>query len=121
MERHGDKIICCLNGHNHIDFHHHQNGIDYLDVNSMSYQWVGDSYKTKRYSEEESKGYKWLSHVAPYRDPLYAFARINPKGSLTVEGVKSVWLPPSPYELGMPKGPLGNICTPEISDYKIKK
>lgn len=121
MERQSEKIICCFNGHNHIDFHHHQKGIDYLDINSMSYQWIGYGYPADRYPAEVAKDYKWLSHIAPYQDPLYAFASINPKGTLTVEGVKSKWMPPSPYDLGMPREPIGNVSSPQISDYTLKK
>lgn len=121
LEKKSEKIICCMNGHNHIDFHHVQNGIDYLDINSMSYQWVGDGYPANRFPPEVAKDYKWLTHIAPYNDPLYAFATINPKGKLSVEGVKSTWMPPSPYDLGMPREPIGNISTPEISDYMLKK
>lgn len=40
MEAHKEKVICCFNGHNHLDFHHHQNGIDYVEINSMSYPMV---------------------------------------------------------------------------------
>ncbi len=58
LEKHQQKIICCLNGHNHIDFHHHQNGIDYLEINSMSYQWIGNKYKVERYPQELLKEYK---------------------------------------------------------------
>lgn len=119
MEKFKDKIICCLNGHNHIDFHHRQNGIDYLEINSMSYQWLGDKYKASRYPEALLKDYKWLDHVAPYKDPLYAFATIDPKGVMKIEGVKSEWMPPSPEEMGVPKQVYGNEYSPVISDYEI--
>lgn len=120
MEKHHRKIICCLNGHNHIDFHHHQNGIDYLEINSMSYQWIGDKNNAKRFPQKLLTDYKWLNHIAPYQDPLYAFATINPKGTMNVEGVKSQWMPPSPKEAGTPKQVFGNEYTPVISDYELK-
>lgn len=120
MEKHHKKIICCLNGHNHIDFHHHQNGIDYLEINSMSYQWVGYKHNAKRFSQELLKDYKWLNHIAPYEDPLYAFASINPKGKLKVEGVKSQWMAPTPKEAGTPPQVYGNRYSPIISDYQLK-
>lgn len=119
MEKHTDKIICCFNGHNHIDFHHQQNGIHYLEVNSMSYQWLGDKYKTNRYPSELLKDYKWLDHLAPYQDPLYAFIEISSEGVLSMTGKKSKWLPPSPVELGVPAQTFGNQYSAEISDYKI--
>lgn len=120
LEKHQKKVICCLNGHNHIDFHHQLNGINYLEVNSMSYQWIGEKYQAERYSKELHKEFKWLSHIAPYKDPLYAFATINPKGKMKVEGVRSQWVAPSPEELGVPKAVYGSELTPHISDYEIK-
>ncbi|MDH3651164.1 MAG: metallophosphoesterase [Saprospiraceae bacterium] len=120
MEAHSDKIVCCMNGHNHIDFHHHQNGIDYIEINSMSYQWMDDKYRsTEHYPKEFYEQYKSLPNIAPYKDPLYAFAELDPSGSMHIEGVKSEWIPPSPYDLGMPKGIYGSEYSPEMSDYHI--
>jgi len=121
LEANKKKVICCLNGHNHIDFHHHQNGIDYLEINSMSYQWMSDKYRNMdRYPKETYEEYKWLPNIAPYKDPLYAFATVELKGNLKIEGVKSQWISPSPIEMGMPKGMLGMEYTPEISDYDLR-
>lgn len=120
METQPDKIVCCMNGHNHLDFHHHQNGIDYIEINSMSYQWMADEYKsTQRYPKELYEEFKSLANLATYEDSLYAFATIDPKGSMNIEGVQSEWVKPSPYDLGMPKGVLGSQYSAEISDYKI--
>lgn len=118
MEAQKEKVICCMNGHNHIDFHHHQNGIDYIEINSMSYQWMQDKFKnSERYPKALYEQYKWLPNIAPYKDPLYAFASLNPKGTMTIEGVKSQWISPTPYELGMPKRVHGSEYSAEISDY----
>jgi len=119
MEKYARKIICCFNGHNHIDFHHHQNGIDYFSVNSMSYQWMGEEHKASRYPREMLKEYKWLDHLAPYSDPLYAFAKLDLSESLEIQGIRSRWVPPSPQEAGVPKQVYGNQITPNISDYTI--
>ena len=120
IEAYKEKVICCMNGHNHIDFHHHQNGIDYLEINSMSYQWMSDKYKSmERFPKELYAQYKWLPNIAAYKDPLYAFASLDPNGGLLVEGVKSDWVSPSPFDIGMPKGILGSQLSAEISDYKL--
>ena len=120
MEAQKEKVICCLNGHNHIDYHHHQNGIDYVEINSMSYQWMSDKYSSKeRFSKKLYKEYGNLPHIAGYKNPLYAFATLNSKGTMTIEGVKSEWMSPSPYEMGMPKGIDGMVYSAEISDYKF--
>lgn len=121
MEAHSDKIICCMNGHNHIDFHHHQNGIDYVEVNSASYQWMSDKYtSTERFPKKYYKEFGNLHHIAAYKDPLYAFATLSTIGTLQIDGVKSEWLSPSPYDLGMPKAMYGSEATAEMSSYKLK-
>lgn len=121
MEAQKDKVICCLNGHNHLDYHHHQNGIDYIEINSMSYQWMSSKFASKeRFAEAFYKDYPNLPNIAAYKDPLYAFVTLDNKGTMAIEGVKSQWISPSPYEMGMPKGIEGLVYSAEISDYKIK-
>ncbi len=120
METHQEKVICCLNGHNHIDYHYHSNGIDYIEINSMSYQWMSDKYTSKeRFAPEYYEQYKWLPNIAAYQDPLFAFATLQDQGTLEIEGVKSNWVSPSPSEMGMPKRIEGMQLSAEISDYKI--
>ncbi|MFH6602173.1 metallophosphoesterase family protein [Maribacter algicola] len=121
LEANSEKVVCCMNGHNHIDFHHRQNGIDYIEINSMSYQWMEDKYRnTDRFPEALYKEYKWLPNLAPYMDPLYAFAEIDPQGTMRIEGVKSQWMAPSPYDMGMPKPVYGSEYSAEISDYELR-
>ncbi len=121
LEANKEKVICCFNGHNHIDYHHVLNGIHYIEVNSMSYQWMSDKYKsTERYPKELYEQYKWLPNLATYKDPLYAFVEIDLKGSVTIEGVKSQWVSPSPYEMGMPQGIEGSRYSAEMSSYSLK-
>ncbi|PSL44387.1 calcineurin-like phosphoesterase family protein [Chitinophaga niastensis] len=113
------KVFACFNGHDHIDLHREMNGINYFEINSLSYQWFGvknlDRYEKKLYEE-----YKSLPNIAMYKDPLYAFVTIS-NSTLTVKGVRSTWVPPSPYDTGVPKDIYGNECTPVISDYSIKR
>lgn len=113
------KVIACFNGHDHIDLHRELNGINYFEINSLSYQWFNtknfDRYDKKLYDE-----YKMLPNIAMYKDPLYAFVSIDNR-QLTVKGIRSSWIPPSPYDAGIPKAIYGNECTPVISDYIIKR
>lgn len=121
MEAEADKVICCFNGHNHIDFHRHLNGIDYIEINSMSYQWIGEKYTSlERFPKAQYERYPNLPHIAAYKDPLYAFVTVDPVGTLTVEGVRSQWIKPTPYELGMPEGQYGSVSSAVISDYMVK-
>ncbi len=121
LEANKQKVICCMNGHNHLDYHFHQNGIDYIEINSMSYQWVSGKYKsTERFPKNFYDQYGNLPHIAGYKDPLYAFATINKKGTIHIEGVKSKWMAPSPYDMGMPKGIEGMAYSAEMSDYNFE-
>lgn len=121
MEQHREKIICCFNGHNHIDYHHHQNGINYIEINSASYCWMKEQkYASKeRLPKELYEQYGWMPQVAPYENALFAFATLPGDGSLFLEGKKSRWVAPSPYDMGMPKGIEGAVASADISDYKI--
>jgi len=120
METHKEKVICSLNGHNHTDYHFKQNDIDYIGINSMSYQWSDKYTTTERFSKELYKQYGNLHHIAAYKDPLYAFATLDPKGEMKIEGVKSSWMFPSPYDLGKPFENGKSPIVPKISDFKIK-
>ncbi|PCE63735.1 metallophosphoesterase family protein [Sediminicola luteus] len=120
LEAHSEKIVCCLNGHNHIDFHHQLNGIDYIEVNSASYHWMAPAYKnTERFPKALYEKHKYLSQMATYQDALFAFVRLDPRGKMELQGTKSQWVAPSPEATGMPLAPLGNRPSPEISDYGI--
>lgn len=121
MEIHHEKVICSLNGHDHIDYHFKQKEIDYIGINSMSYQWVSGKYESnKRFPKEFYKQYGNLHHIAAYKDPLYAFATLKPEGNFKIEGIQSDWVSPSPYEMGMPKGSNGMVASAEISNYNIR-
>jgi len=119
IENQKEKVICCLSGHSHLDFHYQKNDINYIGINSMSYQWSDKYTTTERFPKELYKQYGNLHHIAAYKDPLYAFATLNPKGTMNIEGVKSEWMPPSPYDLGMTQEE-GSGNSPQISDFNIK-
>lgn len=114
------KVIACFSGHHHIDYNTQINGIHYVQINSMSYQWLGGDYQKIRYSEEVDEQYPWIKYTVPYRDPLFAFMTISPKGVLKIEGVKSEFVGPSPDELGYPEQPENNRTTPYIISRKIR-
>jgi hypothetical protein len=113
------KVIACFSGHHHIDYATSINGIYYIQINSMSYFWMGDNYKTIRYGAENDNKYPWIKYTAPYRDPLFAFVEIDRK-TIRIEGQKSKFVGPSPKELGYPVNVRNNPVTPEIIDRKLK-
>jgi len=95
------KIMACFNGHNHIDECREKNDIYYIDINSMSYQWLGEKYPTKDlFSGEQYTKYPQLTKMAPYKDALFAQVTID-SDTLTIQGRNSVWMGSSPEELGL--------------------
>jgi len=114
------KVIACFSGHHHTDYAKNINGINYIEINSMSYQWVGEKYQMIRYSKEIDSKYPYIKYTIPYKDPLYAFVEINEK-EIIIEGRKSSFVGPGPEELGIPEPPENNITTPMISNLRIKR
>ena len=114
-----NKVVACFSGHHHTDYVAEINEIYYIQINSMSYQWLGGDYKTIRYSKEIDEKFEWIKYTAPYREPLYAFIEIN-QNQLIIKGVKSSFVGPSPDELDCPKPPENNPTVPFISDRNIK-
>ena len=97
------KVIACFNGHTHGDIAEAIEGIWYITINSMSYQWLGEEYSHIRYSEEIDKNFKWIKYTAPYKDPLFAVVEISTKGYIKITGRKSEYVGPSPWEIGFPE------------------
>ncbi|WP_409342238.1 metallophosphoesterase family protein [Paenibacillus sp. MBLB4367] len=108
------KVAACMNGHNHVDNVTTVDGIHYVEVNSISNQWLGDSYACVRYSEAISNAHPNLKYVVPYRDPLYAIVTLMPNG-MQIEGADSEFAGPGPKELGHSGMVSGHPITPAIS------
>jgi 3',5'-cyclic-AMP phosphodiesterase len=107
MEEHNStnpskKVIASFNGHTHTDSAEKINGIWYISITSMSYHWLGDKYTHLRYSDEVDKNFKWIKYTAPFRDPLFTVVEISSEGFIKIKGKKTVWVGPSPFELGYP-------------------
>ena len=109
------KVIACFSGHHHADYYAVIEGIYYIQINSMSYEWLGADYKHARFSKEIEEAHPWVSYTAPYKDALYAIVTIRPKGTIEIDGIQSEWIRPSPSELGVPENK-ENKSTPKISD-----
>jgi calcineurin-like phosphoesterase family protein len=113
------KVIACFSGHHHTDYATAINGINYIQINSMSYSWVGEKYEKIRYSNEIDAKFPWIKYTIPYKDPLYAFVEIK-KDDLTITGTESTFVGPGPDELGIPERPDNDKIIPVISDRKIR-
>ena len=113
------RVLACFSGHHHLDDLVELNGIPYVQVNSMSYYWVGGANKHESYPAEVHADHPWIQYTSPYADPLWAFVTIDPKGELRIEGVRSRWVGPSPKELGYEAGEDERGITPNVSSRDV--
>ena len=114
------KVQMVFSGHHHQDYYNIINGIHYVQINSMSYQWMGDKYASDHYSQELERAHPVLKDIAPYADPIWAFATIYKDGSIKIEGKKSFFVSPTPDELHRPEFHAGYPDVPYVSDRFIK-
>lgn len=113
------KVQIVFSGHHHQDYHNVINGIHFIQVNSMSYQWLGSDYEHIRYSKEVDKTHPHIKSTVPYKDPLWAVVDITKDGTFRLKGKKTVFVGPSPGDLGMSPYQYGYPIVPFISDRKI--
>lgn len=114
------KVIACFAGHHHTDLHTEINGIHYLQMNSMSYQWLGDQYQcSRRFNDEINLRYPNLKKTAPYEKPLFAIVRLETCGQLIIEGVEGDFMPPRPEELNVPDDLFDTPLTASISSRQL--
>lgn len=98
----GIKIAGAFGGHNHSDNFCKVDGINYIQVNSCSYLWVGSKHENQtRYSKEIYTNYPAMKYSVPYKDPIYAIVTIDSTGKMEIEGTKGEWIHPSPEEAGI--------------------
>jgi calcineurin-like phosphoesterase family protein len=113
------KIVACFSGHHHTDYATNINGIYYIQINSMSYKWMGKDWQVVRYSKAIDEKYPYIKFTAPFKDPLFAFVEINAE-NLKIEGKKSTFVGITPKEMGYPERPPNNPVTSVISDRNLK-
>lgn len=114
------KVQMVFSGHHHQDYYNVINDIHYVQVNSMSYQWMGDKFASDHYSPEMERAHPVLRDIAPYADPIWALVTIYKNGSVKIQGKKSSFLSPTPDEMHRPEFHAGYPDVPYISDRLIK-
>ncbi len=94
------RVVACFSGHHHLNDLVRVRDIPYVQVNSMSYFWVGEACENFAYPKHIHDAHPMLRFTAPYRDPLWSVVTLDPKaGELKIEGRKSTWAGRSPEEL----------------------
>ena len=94
-------MLACFTGHHHLNDLVEVREIPYVQINSMSYFWVGEECRNQAYSDQIHAARPMLAFTAPYRDPLWTTVTIDPiAGEIRVEGRESAWAGQAPEELG---------------------
>lgn len=118
------KVGACFSGHHHIDYQASINGIHYVQVNSMSYSWLGASYQHVRYSAEIDRQFPYIRQTAPYAEPLFAMVTLHAEGRIELRGRRTELVGPSPWELGVEDRPGTSTSrerlAPRISDRTLR-
>lgn len=100
------RVLACFSGHHHLNYAQSVAGIPYVQVNSMSYFWVGETCENFAYPREVHERAPMLQFTAPYRDPIWTTVTIDPSaGEIRIEGMESVWAGEPPEALGYESPP----------------
>lgn len=102
------RVIACFNGHDHADQVKQVDGIWFIQINSMSYDWLGEPFAHNSYPASIHEKYPAIKYTAPYKDPLWAVVTISSDGKIKIKGKKTEYVGPSPGELKHP-GKAGKI------------
>ena len=113
------KVVACFSGHHHTDYMTDIKGIYYIQINSASYRWVGEDFLHIRYSKDIDEKYPWIKYTIPYKDPLFTFMEIDPKGYLKIEPRRTEFVGPGPEEMGGPITANNDPIVPTISNFSF--
>lgn len=110
-------MLTAFSGHHHTDYAEEINRITYIQINSMSYQWVGKEYSAaERFSQEINEKRPVLKYTIPYHEALFAMVTIH-DGKIVLEGTQTDFIKPGPEELKYDPRLSSNTPTmPRISD-----
>ena len=114
------RVLACFSGHHHLDHLDRIGDIPYVQVNSMSYYWVGRKRKHESYSAKIHAEHPWIECTSPYKDPLWTFVTLDPAGEIRIEGIESQWVGPSPSELGIEPGPDTLGIAPTVTPRELR-
>lgn len=116
------SIVAVFCGHLHMDYAREVNGIRYLQINSTAYWWLNNpAARRETYPPEVHQKYKYLTHVAAYRDPLWAIVTLDfDRGELLLEGRRTEWVGPDPWARGETTKRPREDLHPWISDRRLK-
>ena len=113
------KVLVAFSGHDHTSYMKTINDIAYIQINSASYQWVGDKYVcTDRYNDSINALRPALKYTVTYKDALYSIVTIS-DDKIEVKGTNSEFVSPRPQDLGIPNDLGSQPLTPQNKDFFI--
>jgi len=116
----GNKVLLCINGHDHGDSLKKIEQTYYFGLNSMSYIWFGPQFDHFCYSDEIHKQYPFLKDLVLYREGLYSIITITENGGIEIQGMNGHYQNISPKELGLEDVWNGRSILPTISSLKVE-
>jgi len=118
-EGHG-RVIAVFSGHFHNDYYNLINGIHYIQINSATYQWCGESVNNDSLGATVTQSHPLIKHMAFYQDPLWAYVEISVDGILNLHGRKTNWMGKSPHDLMLAEHDWDYPPTPGISSRQVR-
>lgn len=118
IERSATRVAAVFTGHLHLDYARMVNGVRHIQINSASYFWLGNpAAHRETFPPAVHKTHPYLRHVAAYRDPLWALVMFDfERGELVVEGRRTEWVGPDPWQRGETTQRPRDHLHPVISD-----
>jgi hypothetical protein len=96
----GNKILFCVNGHDHGGNYKLINNIYYYTLNSSSYIWHGTK-EVFNYSKETHEQYPYLKDLILYKEALHIIVDIDDDMNVSIEGIDGHYQKHSPYDIGL--------------------
>lgn len=105
-----------------MDYERVVNGIRYFQINSAAYWWLNNpAARRETYPPEVHRKYRYLTHVAAYRAPLWAVVTLDfDRGDLVIEGRRTEWVGPDPWSRGEVTDRPREHLHPWISDRRLR-
>lgn len=96
-----NKVLLCLNGHDHGSCVTIVNGIVYYGINSCSYFWQ-EYQENYCFNDEIHEKYPMLKNMVLYDEALHSIIEIDDCFNIIIKGMEGKYLNVTPEEIGMP-------------------
>ena len=116
------SVVAVFGGHLHLDYARVVNGVRYIQINSASYWWLNNpDARRQTYPPAVHQAHPYLTHVAAYRDPLWALVTLDfERAELVLKGRGTRWVGPDPWTRGEQTPWPREHLHPSISTRRVK-